>query len=186
MDAHELITKIQDEDDKVRASAVLRAGEVGAPAVQQLAGLITHSEMEVARAAKNALWQIVRHVGRPAADDDRKWVVAELLSLCESEQPAAVRREVLWMLSEIAGDEAIGAIASLLASADLQEDARMALQRLPGEKSLAALRAALKSAPEDFRPNIAVSLRQRGIEITDYPSAKLVPAKATQVKPVRG
>ncbi|MGQ9651455.1 MAG: HEAT repeat domain-containing protein [Phycisphaerae bacterium] len=112
--------------------------------------------------------------------------MAELLTLCESEQPAAVRREVLWMLSEIAGDEAVGAIAPLFANADLREDARMSLERLPGEKSLAALKEALKSAPEDFRPNIAVSLRQRGVQVADYPSAKLVPTKATQVKPARG
>ncbi|HPD31935.1 MAG TPA: hypothetical protein PLL20_18225 [Phycisphaerae bacterium] len=186
MDANELITKIQDKDDKTRAAAVLKAAQAGAGAVKQLAEIMASGEMEVARAAKNALWQIVRHVGRPAADDERKSVVAELLTLCESEQPPAVRREVLWMLSEIAGDETVGAIEPLLANADLREDARMALQRLPGEKSLLALKAALESAPEDFRPNIAVSLRQRGVDIADYPSAKLVPTKATQVKPVRG
>ena len=186
MDAGELITRIQDKDDKVRAAAVLKAGEVGAVAVRQLAGLMVSGEMEVARAAKNALWHIVRHAGRPDADIERKSVVSELLPLCGDRQSAAVRREVLWMVSEIAGDEAVGVISPLLTNKDLREDARMALQRLPGTKSLAALAAALPAAPEDFRPSIAVSLRQRGVEVADYPSAKLVPTKPTQVKPVGG
>lgn len=184
MDARELVTRIQDKDDKVRAAAVLRAGEVGAVAVSQLAGLMTNGEVEVARAARNALWRIVRHAGRPGGNDERKPLVTELLNLCENGQPAAVRREVLWMLSETAGDEAVDVISPLLADTDLREDARMALQRLPGQRALAALRAALESAPDDFKPNIAVSLRQRGVEVPGVPSAKLVPTKPTTVKPV--
>ena len=183
MDAGELILRIQDKDDKVRAAAVLKAEEVGAVAVQQLAGLMVSNEMEVARAAKNALWQIVRHAGRPDADIERKSVVNELLPLCGVRQSASVRREVLWMLSEIAGDEAVDVMSPLLADADLREDARMALQRLPGDKSLDALRVALVAVPEDFKPNIAVSLRLRGIDVSGYPSAKLVPTKATKVTP---
>jgi len=186
MDARELVTKLQDKDDKVRAAAVLNAGEAGAAAVKPLAGLMASGEMEIARAAKNALWQIVRHAGRPGADDERKPVVSELLLLCGNGQPTAVRREVLWMLSEIGGDEAVGVISPLLTDRDLREDTRMVLQRLPGEKSLAALQAALKSVPDDFKSNIAVSLRQRGVEVSGYPSAKLVPTKATQVKRTGG
>ena len=141
-------------------------------------------DVEVARSARNALWQIVRHAGRPGADSDKKAVVAELLSLCGDGQPVAVRREVLWMLSEIAGDEAVPAVSALLDNADLREDARMTLQRLPGERSVAALQAALKSAPDEFKPNIAVSLRHRGVDVPGLPSAKLVPTKPTTVKPV--
>lgn len=184
MDNHELIMKIQDKDDKVRAAAVLQAGKAGASAVRPLAGIMASGEMEVARSARNALWQIVRSAGRPGAMAEAKAVVAELLPLCQEGQPLAVRREVLWMLSEIAGDGAVEAISPLLANADLREDARMVLQRLPGERSLAALQAALKTAPDDFKANIAVSLRQRGVEVPGLPSAKLVPTKPTTVKPV--
>jgi len=87
------------------------------------------------------------------------------------------------MLSEIAGDDAVDVVSPLLSDADLREDARMVLQRLPGDRSLAALQAGLKSAPEDFKPNIAVSLRQRGVEVSGFPSAKLVPTKRTGIKP---
>jgi len=88
------------------------------------------------------------------------------------------------MLSEIAGDEAVIVISPLLADPEVREDARMVLQRLPGEKSLAALQAALASVPDDYKPNVAVSLRQRGAQVAGYPSAKLVPTKATNVTPV--
>ncbi len=186
MNTQELLTKIQDKDDKVRAAAVLQAGEVGAVAVKPLAALMASGEMEVARAAKNALWQIVRHAGRPGAAAEAKAVVTELLPAWDSHGRPTIRREVLWMLSEIGGDEVVDVISPGLTDIDLREDARMVLQRLPGEKSLAALQAALAAVPADFKPNIAVSLRQRGVEVSDYPSAKLAPTKATKVKRIGG
>jgi HEAT repeat protein len=184
MDSQELIAKIQDKDEMVRAAAVLQAGQAGAAAVRPLAGIMGTAEMEIARSARNALWQIVRHAGRPGAQADAKAAVAELLPLTQDGQPLPVRREALWMLSEIAGDEAVDVISPLLTNVDLREDARMTLQRLPSERSLAALQGALKSVPDHFKPNIAVSLRQRGVEVAGLPSAKLVPTKPTAVKPV--
>ena len=62
----------------------------------------------------------------------------------------------------------------------------MVLQRIPGEKSLAALKAGLESAPADFKINIAESLRARGMEVPGLPSEKLRPVKATKVTRVPG
>ncbi|HUT44918.1 MAG TPA: hypothetical protein VMX36_01485, partial [Sedimentisphaerales bacterium] len=61
----ELIAGIKDSSDKVRTEAWLDAGPVGAPAVKPLAKVMTDDDLEVARAAKRALWQIVRYTGRP-------------------------------------------------------------------------------------------------------------------------
>jgi hypothetical protein len=94
----------------------------------------------------------------------------------------AVRREALWMLSEIAGDEAVGPTAALLADQELREDARMVLDRIPGPASLAALRDALNRASDDFRYNLAQSLRHRGVGVPDVPERKLVPVRPTSVK----
>jgi len=185
MDTNTLITKIKDQDDKVRTEAWLGAGEVGAPAVKPLAAVMTDSDMEVARAAKRGLWRIVHHVGRPGADDEEKAVVAELIALLAGDdQPASVRREVLWMLSEIGGDEVVPHSVALLTDKDLREDARMALQRIPGGASVAALKSALTSAADDFKPNLAQSLRQRGQTVAGIPCQKLTPTKKTTVKPV--
>jgi len=66
----QLIAQIKDGSDKVRTEAWLGAGDVGAPAVKPLAEVMTDSDLEVARAAKRALWKIVRHTGRPGANDN--------------------------------------------------------------------------------------------------------------------
>ena len=179
-----LIAGIRDDDDKVRAEAWLGAGKFGAAAVKPLAKVMTDKDFEVARAAKRGLWKIVRHVGRPKADNEKRAVAGELIELLGEEQPVPVRREVLWMLSEIGTRKAIEPIAALLSNKDLREDARMVLQRIPTKSALAALRAGFKAAPEDFKLNIAQSLRQRGVEVSGYPCVKLVPTKKTNVKPL--
>ena len=64
-----------------------------------------------------------------------------------------------------------------------QQDQTSGLQRIPGEKSLAALQAGLAVAPQDFKINIAQSLRARGVTVPGLPCQKLVPTKKTNVKP---
>jgi HEAT repeat protein len=182
---NKLIAGIKDKSDKVRAEAWLSAGKVGAPAVKPLAAVMTDKELEVARAAKRGLWKIVRYVGRPGAGDEKNAVAAELIALLSGNQPTPVRREVLWMLSEIGQDKSVEAIAALLSNRELREDARMVLQRIPGRRSIAALRAGLKAASRDFKINIAQSLRQRGVRVRGLPCVKLVPTKKTNVKPVK-
>jgi HEAT repeat protein len=173
----ELIAGIKSTSDKVRTEAWQSADEVGAPAVKPLAKVMTDDDLEVARAAKRALWQIVRHTGRPGANKERRAVETELTGLLGNKQPIAVRREVLWMLSEIGGRNSIRPIARLLRNENLREDARMSLERIPTKRAVAALKASFEAAPEDFKTNIAQSLRKRGEEVAGYPCQKLVPKK---------
>jgi len=180
----ELIAGIKDGSDKVRTEAWQSAGEVGAPAVKPLANVMTDDDLEVARAAKRALWKIVRHTGRPGANKDRRAVETELVKLLGDERPVAVGAEVLWMLSEIGARNSIKPIARLLRNEELREDARMALERIGGKRAVTTLKAGFEKAPEDFKPNIAQSLRKRGEEVAGYPCQKLVPTKKTDVKPL--
>ncbi len=173
----ELIAGVKSGSDKVRTEAWLNAGETGASAVKPLAIVMADDDLEVSRAAKRALWQIVRHTGRPGANKDRRAVEAELTGLLGRDQTLAVRREVLWMLSEIGARNAIKPIARLMKNEDLREDARMALERIPGKRAVTVLKAGFEAAPEDFKPNIAQSLRKRGEHVAGYPCQKLVPAK---------
>ena len=99
-------------------------------------------------------------------------------------QGDSVRREVIWMLSEIGGRNAIKPIARLIANKELREDARMALERIPNKQVLQALRYRFKKAPGDFKPNMAQSLRKRGVDVDGYPCQKLVPKKKTDLKPL--
>jgi len=175
-----LIGKIKDNSDKVRTEGWLGAGEVGAPAVKPLAKVMTDDDMEVARAAKRALWKIVRHTGRPRAAREKRAVETKLLELLGDDQPVSVRREVLWMLSEIGTFKSVKPIAGLLSNRQLREDARMALERIPSRSALKALKAGLKAAPEDFKLNIAQSLRKRGTDVPGLACVKLVPAPYTR------
>jgi HEAT repeat protein len=190
--AGELVTGIKSDSAEKRTKSWQSAGQVGAPAVKPLAAVMTDDDLEVARAAKRALWQIVRYTGRPGANQEKKAVEAELIELLGDETPVAVRREdfgelsraVLWMLSEIGSRRCIDPIAGLMKNEALREDARMALERIPNRRAIAALKATLDKAPEEFKPNLAQSLRKRGEEVAGYPCKKLVPTKKTDVKPL--
>ena len=113
---------------------------------------------------------------------DKKAVEKELIPLLGQAHPKAVRVEALWMLSEIGGDDAVGPMAKLIADKEVREDARMALERVPGEKSLGALKEALDAVGSDFKIHIAQSLRARGVKVPGLPCQKLVPTKPTSVK----
>ncbi|MBI5384338.1 MAG: HEAT repeat domain-containing protein [Verrucomicrobia bacterium] len=176
----DLIAKIKSTDDKVRGPAWQSAGPAGAPAVKPLAALMTDPNFEIARSAKRALYKIVRHAGRPGAKKEALAVEKELIPLLKSDA-VPVRREVLWMLSEIGTDDAIAPMAALLTDAEVREDARCALMRFPSKKATDALKSAFAIAPEDFKFALAESLRKRGQKVDGYPSQKLVPTKQTTV-----
>jgi hypothetical protein len=179
-----LLQRIQGTDDAVRADARDNAGAVGAKAVGPLAKIAASGELEVARAANRAIQNIVYHAGRPGAADEAKAVATELLKLLGDSQPLQLRRDVLWMTWQIAGEEAVQPVAALLAHEELGEDARMALERLPGEKATAALQTALAAADDADKPALARSLRVRGVETPGVPDLRLKPTKKTSVQPV--
>ena len=179
-----LIQDIQSTDDAVRAAARDNAGDVGAAAVPLLAKVATTGDLETARAATRAIQNIVYHAGRPGAEDEAKAVASQLVKLLGDSQPLQFRRDVLWMTWQIAGEEAVEPVAVLLTNKDLHEDARMALERLPGERATAALQAALADADQADKPALAHSLNARGVPTPGVPDLRLKPTKKTSVQPV--
>lgn len=175
-----LVAGLQSTDDAVRGAAWQGAATLGAPAVKSLSGLMNHPNFEIARAAKRALWKIVRHSGRPNAGQERKPMQTELLALLET-APVPVRREAVRMLSEIGDKAVIEPLAAWLTNAELREDARCALERIPLVKATRALQKAFATVPDEFRPAVANSLRARGCKVAGYPSQKLTPTKQTSV-----
>lgn len=180
-DVNELIAKIKSTDDAVRGPAWQAAGPVGAPAIVPLGQVMTDDQFEIARSAKRAIERIVRHAGRPGADAERKAAQTELVKLL-THAAAPVRSHAAWMLSEIGDDVAIAPMAALLSDGEVREDARCALERIPGAAATRALKQALAGAPEAFKYALAHSLRVRGETVEGYPSQKLVPTKQTGVK----
>ena len=181
-DIESLIARIKSPDDTVSGAAWQSAGPYGAAAVKPLAALMADGNFELARKGKRALYRVVRHVSAPAADGERRAVERELIIVLET-SPSPVRREVLWMLSEIGSERAVGPMAALLKDRELREDARCALTRVPAPSAVTALRSAFIAAPESFKYALAESLRQRGEKVDGYPSRKLVPTAQTSVAP---
>ena len=161
---NQLIADIQSPGDAVRGPAWQSAAPFGAPAVKPLAAVMADPDFEIARAAKRALWKIVRHAGRPKAEKERRAVQVELLSLLPT-PPVPVRCEIVWMLSEIGDSDAVGPLAAMPTNATVREAARCALERMPTSSATRALKKAFESAPEDFRPALANSLRVRGSKV---------------------
>ena len=181
-DIQSLIDRIKNPDDAISGAAWQSAGPYGAAAVKPLAGLMGDGNFELARKSKRALYLVVRHAGRPRAGEEQQAVERELIVVVGS-GPSRVRRDVLWMLSEIGSTDAVEAMAALLTDQELREDARCARTGLPEPGAVTALKAAFATAPEDFKFALAESLRQRGEKVEGYPSRKLVPTKQTSVTP---
>ena len=70
----ELIAGIKSNSAEERTQAWQSAGKVGALGVKPLAKVMSEGELEVARAAKRGLWQIVRYTGRPGANREKRAV----------------------------------------------------------------------------------------------------------------
>lgn len=178
--ADDLLAKIQSKDDAVRGAAWQGAALAGPEALRPLAGLLDNADFEIARSAKRAMRIIVHRCGRPDGEADRKAAQAELVALLAG-QPTSVRREALWLLSEIGDKEAIAPMGALLAEEAVREDARCALLRLPGREVLVVLQQAFASAPEDFKFALADAMRERGKQVPEYPTRRTLPTKSTGV-----
>lgn len=141
-----LLELLKSDNPIVRRDAWLKAGPLGADALPSLADLAAKGDLEVSRAANRAMWQIVRYAGAPGRETERQAVVQTLGELVADENwPVQLRRDMVWMLSEILADEELdeSMALSFLMDADLGEDVRMALQRIAGPKAIAVLKAGM-------------------------------------------
>lgn len=182
MNPSDLIAKLRSSDGDERAQAWYNAGPAGAAAVPALVPLLEDPDLEVARSASRALARLVAHAGRPGAEPERRSTAAALIKTLRATRSRVVRREVLALLPSVGGDESVKVIAPLLTDPDSREDARTALEWLPSPGAVLALKAALRKAPPDFKPDLAASLRARGVVIGDVPDRRLAPIKPTRVK----
>jgi hypothetical protein len=76
-----------------------------------------------------------------------------------------VRAEAAHLLGFVGGDEAVPPLAHLLNELEMQEEARLALERIPGSASTHSLQHALQTAPAEFRPNLEQSLGHKRVSM---------------------
>jgi hypothetical protein len=181
--ASDLISHLGSPDDAVRGPAWQQeARSAGAAAVGGLVEAMHSGDMETARAAKRALWNLVDYSGRPGAEGERKAVVVAVREMLNAGKAnTGTLRELLWMLSTIGEGDVVPSIAAFLEREDLREDARCVLQRFAGPRATEALRLALSKASGEFAHALADALRVRGEVLHEFPSRRLVPVKQTSV-----
>lgn len=181
----ELISKLSSTNEVDRLSGLESSPEFGATSVRPLGFTMDNKDFETARRAKRALLRLVRHAGRPGAREDTAAVETKLMPLIgKNLLSVQTRRDLVWILSEIATARSVEPISALLTDKELKEDARGALMRLPYPEALAALKTAFASADDAFKYALADSLRARGEKVEGYASKKLVPQAQTTVAPV--
>ena len=163
LDAAGLVAGITNASADARAEAWKDAGPVGGAGIAALGKYLADPNPGITKAARAALTTIVAYAGRPgAAPTEAPAVAGELAKLLDKAVPEAARREVLNELSLIGRDAEVPAIAALLSDPVLADDARVALERIPGDASVKALIAALDTAAPELRGHIAITLGKRG------------------------
>jgi HEAT repeat protein len=161
-DLNRFLSDLQSQDLKVRQRAWQSAGPLGAPAVEPLAKLLTAPNKGVARAAGFALEKVAHYAARPGSRD-RRSVANELVKAARPPYPLTTRRQALVWLGFIAEGSSVPELAKLLSDADVREEARMALERIPGSESLNALKAAMRTADSSFKQALEQSIQNRAL-----------------------
>ena len=160
-DDKKFLSDIQSADADVRFAAWRGAGEMSPAVIPELGKLAASDNPGVAKAALEALSTLTHSVGKETGGEKRRAVVKELLALVNPPAATAVRRHACRLLSNIAGEDSVAAVAKLLADADMREEAAFCLERIPGNASIRALIDAYPDAAEDFKPRILHALGHR-------------------------
>jgi hypothetical protein len=163
-DQQQVLKEIQSTDMNDWYKATQEAGPLGSKAVKPLADLMKLDDRTKGRAAKLSLEAVVNTAAAPGNDAEKRAVAAELVKVASiTSYPRTVRSDALYWLGLIGGPADVPAIAKLLNDRTIREDARMTLERIPGDESLQALQKAGASGATDFRRNIAQSLHNRAL-----------------------
>ena len=136
-------------------------------------------EQEAAYSAFRQVEVMVTRAGAPGKEAEKAQLAAELAgelwAMTEAKKdekgkdvapvtryPVVARIKILRLLPYVAGDKEVPSIAKALGDLDLREDARCALDRIPGEQATKVLIDALDiSAGPEFRVGIVNSLGRR-------------------------
>ncbi|MCX6910687.1 MAG: PmoA family protein [Verrucomicrobia bacterium] len=94
----------------------------------------------------------------PAA---KKHLAAKLVALLASGATIEAKQAACWQLSIVGSASEVPALAKLITDKDLGYPARLALERIPGDEPLAALRAALATTSGETRVGVINSLASR-------------------------
>lgn len=158
------LADLKSGDVDKRNAAARASGPMGAMAVAALADLMAGPDKGVSRAAAQAMQRVAHHSARPgAARVEARRTAVELLKVAFAPRPRAVRVEALEGVGFVGDGAIVPFLVRLLDDKEVREEARMALERIPGPQSQRALMEALQRAPEEFKPSLRQSIHNRGL-----------------------
>jgi len=160
----DFLARVAAPSADVRAEAWKAAGPFGAAAVKPLAKLAESEEPGVTKAALAAIGTITAHAGRPGAPDELSAVAQALAEAVQAAGDDQLRRELLHFLGLAASDRQVSLLAGLLTDPAVGEDARIALERIPGDAATRALIEALRASSEEVQVRAADALARRGAQ----------------------
>lgn len=163
MDTQKFLTDIQGADADKRFAAWRAAAEVSPSTMPQLGKLAGSSNPGVAKAAREALTTMTHGVGKDPKAANRAAVVRGLLDLTGPGYALPVRVHAYRMLSNVAGEDSVAAIAKEIGNPELREEVVYCLERIPGEVSARALLSAYRGADDEFKPRILAALGHRRV-----------------------
>lgn len=161
------LTQIKYGDTASRLVAVKYAALVGTDLILPLGKVYSGSDQPAGRAAYEAIKRITYNAGRPGATAEAKAASESLLKLTSPEYPRQVRADAIELLGIVAGEAESKPLADLMSDKDVGEDARLALERIPGKAAEDALKAAARGSNAEKRAAIDLSLRHRKLKRTD-------------------
>lgn len=161
MDTQTFLAGIQDADADKRFAAWRAASDVPPSVIPQLGKLAGSPNPGVAKAAREALTTMTHGVGKDPRAANRAAVVRGLIELTGAAYSLPVRVHAFRLLSNIAGEDSVAAIAREIHNPDLREEVVYCLERIPGEAPLRALQSAFQDAAAEFKPRILAALGHR-------------------------
>ncbi len=156
-----LITQIKHGDTIARTSAVLQAQLIGTDAIGPLGAVYAGKDAAASRAACEAIKHIVYNAGRPSAPTEAKAASVALLKLTAPNYPRFVRADAIEGLGVVGGIAEATELAKLLSDKDVSEDARLAIERIPGPEVDALLKLTARTSSKEGRAAIDLSLKHR-------------------------
>ena len=156
----ELWVNVNSDKVETRTAAWNEMGKLSEKIIP-LSDLCSSEDKPVSKAAKGLLEAIAHRAARPGAKEEAKEVSEKLLDVASSSRPVLVRAWALHLLGFTADGRAVPKIARLLEVPEVQEEARLALERIPGSAATSALKSASKKTVAPFRSNVEQSLRAR-------------------------
>ena len=159
--AEAFIDQIQSADADIRYTAWRSAGTQLPSAVAPLAGLLESPDKGIAKAAKGALETLV-YESSPG-DRERADAIADELAKVAADHARSrpVRAEVIHLIGFVAHHLVVPDLAVLLDDLEVRDEARMALERIPGHSSLNALKNAARLCIDPFRAHLDQSINNR-------------------------